>query len=395
MINSAWMLAPLMVLASNSMAMTSYNLISLGTMGGFSSYAMGINDSGQVVGYSYLDEHGNQIRGFISNPGGGQLNDIGSLGGTTTLATDINNLGQITGLSYGQTGPYHSFISDPNGGSLHDMGTLSSSPNDYSWGSAINDLGQVVGLSDLNSSGGYAFISEPNGGSLSNLGSLENYNAGFQLTQATDINNLGQVVGLATTYTGGDFYPFPLHAFISGPNGVVLHDLGTLGGRDSYATGINDSGQVVGYSSTVNNTSHAFISDPNGGALHDLGTLGGESSNATAINNLGQVIGSYNLGPSVSAIRNGVTYDLNQRFFVTQEDVMLDLNTLVAAVNLGWTFLGLSDINNKGQISGWGINPLGTVEAFMLNPEVSSVPEPETILLVGLMVPSLVRMRKR
>src|ERR1017187_591319 len=51
-----------------------------------------------------------------------------------------------------------------------------------------------------------------------------------------------------------------------------------LGGSLSFATGINNSGQVVGYSSLTPGaftavTSHAFLYS--GGAMHDLGTLGG------------------------------------------------------------------------------------------------------------------------
>ena len=36
------------------------------------------------------------------------------------------------------------------------------------------------------------------------------------------------------------------HAFLTGPNGVGMTDLGTLGGGSSLAFGINDAGQVVG-----------------------------------------------------------------------------------------------------------------------------------------------------
>jgi len=77
-------------------------------------------------------------------------------------------------------------------------------------------------------------------------------------------------------------------------------DLGTLGGSISYAYGINNSGQVAGWSYLAeNSTWHAFLYD--GTAKKDLGTLGGSISYAYGINNTGQVVGnSYTTGDSVA-----------------------------------------------------------------------------------------------
>ena len=71
-----------------------------------------------------------------------------------------------------------------------------------------------------------------------------------------------------------------------------LKDLGVLPGRSfAYAGGINDAGQVVGYSgSTGTLDSHAFLYS--NGTMKDLGTLGGTYSMARAINSSGQIVGS-------------------------------------------------------------------------------------------------------
>ena len=60
---------------------------------------------------------------------------------------------------------------------------------------------------------------------------------------------------------------------------------------DSDAYGINDAGQVVGYSHTAEGANHAFITGPDGMGMRDLGTLGGDYSYANGINDAGQVVG--------------------------------------------------------------------------------------------------------
>jgi len=113
-------------------------------------------------------------------------------------------------------------------------------------------------------------------------------------SEATGINDAGQVVGWAATSGGA------LHAFITGPDGMGMRDLGTFGGTSSGAYGINDAGQVVGYSDTAGGGRHAFITGPNGTGMVDLNSLVGVPGGlvleqANGINDAGQVIAVANI----------------------------------------------------------------------------------------------------
>jgi probable HAF family extracellular repeat protein len=104
---------------------------------------------------------------------------------------------------------------------------------------------------------------------------------------------------LASALSIGLGFVFPVsaqvtHAYIVDSNGKGLIDLGTPGGGYSYARGISDAGQVVGWSDTAAHDLHAFITGPNGAGMTDLNSLvsvpgGAALTDARGINNLGQV----------------------------------------------------------------------------------------------------------
>ena len=168
--------------------------------------------------------------------------------------------------------PFASWIGASDGGGWNKLGTLGG--ND-TFATGINDSGQVVGESNskIDSQVFHAFITGPNGVGMTDLGTLDGGNG---YSSATGINDAGQVVGYSSNAGGSS------RAFVTGPNGVGMTDLGTLpGGSYSAATGINAAGQVVGYSVTAGGEFHAFITGPNGGGMTDFGTFGGSDSQAS------------------------------------------------------------------------------------------------------------------
>jgi probable HAF family extracellular repeat protein len=83
---------------------------------------------------------------------------------------------------------------------------------------------------------------------------------GGTFSRAEFINNRGDIVGLSET-VDGDF-----HGFIY--TDEMMYDLETLGGSYSFAFGINERGEIVGESDTAEGDTHAFVI--RGGVMIDL-----------------------------------------------------------------------------------------------------------------------------
>ncbi len=201
-----------------------------------------INASGQVVGYA-------TDAWLYSND---VMTDLGTLpGGTSSAAYGINASGQIVGAS-GTNAYSHAFLY--SNGTMTDLGLLPGGITSVA--TAINANGQIVGYADTSPQALHPFLYS--NGAMQDL-----------------LAALGPFHGLPTppaSTTTGKFW--------------LLDDAGSTATEPcmpwavfaaSEATGINNNGQVVGWScGDGKHLRHAFLYS--NGTIHDLGILAGGSA---------------------------------------------------------------------------------------------------------------------
>jgi len=203
----------------------------LGTLGtGSFSEAWGINNFGQIVGWSYVSGGSLGVHAFLYTAATG-LRDL-TPASDTGVANDINDAGQVTGYKTA-FGGYHAFRWDS--GTFRDLGVIPGFAFSFGW--AINASGQVTGNSTSASGNSERLFRFTDGSGLQDLGGTGEHNAAF------GINGFGDVVGCsgqsarrAIRYTDGGGLQ-NLNALIDPSSGWLLlcaHD-------------INDSGDIVGY----------------------------------------------------------------------------------------------------------------------------------------------------
>jgi probable HAF family extracellular repeat protein len=221
----------------------------LGTLGtGSFSEAWGVNNNGQVVGWSYTNGGSglSGVHAFLCSDADGMVdltpdNDNG-------YALDINDAEQVTGYRTA-VGGYHAFRwSD---GTFEDLGVLPGFAHSFGW--AISRTGQVVGSSSTASGNSERFARSTDSGEMESLGGTGEHNV------ARGVNASGQVVGVrGQSLQRGVIYTDEaglrdLNALIDPSSGWVV-----LAAND-----VNDAGEIAGYGfNNVTGRSHAIVLRP-------------------------------------------------------------------------------------------------------------------------------------
>jgi len=292
------------------------------------------------------------------------VTDLGTLGGTTSLAYGVNHAGVVDGVATVPDGNQHAFLW--HRGHMTDLGTLGG-PNSIAYWVNNSNEASIASDTSTNDPLGEDFCGF--GTHLICLGALWNDGTmtalrtlGGNNSVAFTLNDRGQIVGAAENKTQDSSCPAPqvldFEAVIWGPKPGELRRLRPLAGDTvGFALGVNNRGQAVGASGLCSNTPlvplevgpHAVLWDH--GKPINLGSLGGAQINtAAAINDRGEVIGGSDL--------SGDT--IIHSFLWTKAKGMQDLGTLSGdAISLGgW-------INNKTQVVGWSCDSSGNCRAYL------------------------------
>lgn len=230
---------------------------------------------------------------------------------------------------------------------------LGSPGTSTSLGRAINNGGVVAGTF-YTDAGTTPFYAAPGQPSVAFGAATSDYD----FTESTGIDDSGQVVGTSATVDGRNGFRFT-------PGGGMTMIAPLPNDDGTEAAGINAAGVVVGTSTQARgprgniSAIHAFTDTPGGGGPVDIGSIDGGWTFGYAINNRGQVTGQ-------SVIENGSEHGADHAFVYTPGIGIVDIDPF------GSTSHGRA-INDAGQVAGYAFTPDRDYRrAFLYTPGVGT-----------------------
>lgn len=376
------LIASTLSLAVGTAVAAPYEIIDLGKVeGGSNSFAYGLNNSGEVVGYGdgplTTDSEGKEVREFSSHAlkfDTAAITDFGALdNGNTSLALAINDSGIVIGRANqtrtetntagNEISITENFAVSFQGNIPEKLANLTNFSNSQALN--INNQNIIVGFGsiDLDPDDDIGNIQR---GFVYNFNSQSLISIVDALTDSKDrqsfplsINDSGVVVGWAEKKVGDQIHALAFSLDTNGTQGLV--ELPTLNTSVTMARDINNSGLIVGSARHGSGTTRtvSFVYNPSSdNALTRLPFFANNYDNsvANAINDNGQIVGQALVSEPTTGINTGYLFENNE---------LKDLNKLISC-NSGWRIDNATNINNNGEIIGYGLKA-ETIEGKVVN----------------------------
>jgi len=308
---------------------------------GEQTYPISINSKGSITGEYFTENNTTGVRvyrGFVraangkittfTMPGLGTGGNAGNNEGTHPIS--INSRGEIAGYYADANTVYHGFVRAANG----EITTFNAPDADAVIGtyvSSMNSKGEITGWYFGTDQVYHGFVRAARGAFTT-----------FEISDVElfpgSINSNGEVAGDYTTVS--DSVP---QGFVRSADGVITLFEVPNDTYGAHITGLNRSGEIVGWYWDVNEDLHGFVRNPNG-TIITFDPLDSVDTNPTSILSSGEIVGWY---------LDGIDERLPNHGFVRSADGVITSFDYPDVYGQGTL---PQSINSSGEITGWYVD---------------------------------------